>query len=107
MQVEITGEVERMIQAALASGQYASAEQFIAAMAADWNRQQGGGVTAVMPPMPDHIDLSSLLSEQNIKPCEDPLALATDIWPKDESTDDFLAFLQETRHDQGAAGEVP
>jgi Arc/MetJ-type ribon-helix-helix transcriptional regulator len=42
MHVEITGEVERMIQALLASGQYASADEFIAAMAADWNRHQRG-----------------------------------------------------------------
>ncbi len=33
MQIEITGEAERLIQAALASGQFASAEEFIAAMA--------------------------------------------------------------------------
>ena len=30
MQIEITGETERLIQAALASGRYASAEEFIA-----------------------------------------------------------------------------
>jgi hypothetical protein len=55
--------------------------------------------------MPTRLDLPALLSEQHITPCEDPLALATDIWPKEESTDEFLAFLRETRHDQREAGE--
>ena len=33
MQIEITGEAEKLIQAVLASGKYASAEEFVAAMA--------------------------------------------------------------------------
>ncbi len=37
MQIEITGEAEQLIQAALASGKFASAQEYIAAMAKSTN----------------------------------------------------------------------
>lgn len=101
MQIEITGKAEELMQAALASGQYASAEEFIEAMVADWERTQKRPGDETLPTMPRRIDLQSLLTEQGIKPCRDPNTLATDLWPREESTDEFLAFLKRTRNDRG------
>jgi hypothetical protein len=103
MQIEVTGETERLIQAALASGRYASAEEFIAAMANDWKGKHPG--VSVLPAMPQRIDLPTLLDNQNVKPCQDPKSLETDLWPKDESPDEFLTFLREIRVDHASAVE--
>jgi hypothetical protein len=92
MQIEITGETERLIQAALASGQYASAEQFIAAMAQHFRADE-----KTTKPLAEHIDVAALADAQGIGPVQDYRELVADFWPKDESTDEFLAFLGEIR----------
>ncbi len=50
--------------------------------------------------MPDRVELSTILTEQNVKPCTNPEGLKTDLWPSNEPTDEFLAFLRESRRDR-------
>lgn len=40
MNIHVNGETERLIQAALASGDFSTAEEFIAAMAAKWHTRR-------------------------------------------------------------------
>ena len=40
MKIHINGETERLIQAALGSGDFASAEEFIAALASKWQSRE-------------------------------------------------------------------
>ncbi len=40
MNIQVNGDVERLIQSALASGQYATAEEVLAAMASVWNERK-------------------------------------------------------------------
>ena len=100
MQIEITGETERLIQAALATGKFASVEEFISNMTSDWKQRQAAISRDTLPPMPDRVELSTILTEQNVKPCTNPEDLRTDLWPSNESTDEFLAFLRESRRDR-------
>ena len=104
MHIEITGETERLIQATLASGQFASAEEVIAAMAQGWKGMPNGMDIKTIPSMPHRVDLPALLAEQRVKPCENPKSLVTDVWPKDESPDEFLAFLRDMRTGRGNSG---
>ena len=100
MQIEITGETERRIQAAMATGRFASVEEFINVMTSDWKQRHGGSIGDTIPPMPERAELFTILSEQKIKPCSNPKHLKTDLWPSQESTDEFLAFLHESRRDR-------
>ena len=100
MQIEITGETEQLIQAALATGKFATVQEFISVMTSHWKQRQAGVSRETIPPMPERVELSTILTEQNVKPCTNPEGLKTDLWPSNESTDEFLAFLRESRRDR-------
>ncbi|MCA9215591.1 MAG: hypothetical protein KDB27_21145 [Planctomycetales bacterium] len=95
MQINISGETERLIQEAMAEGRFASVEEFLHAMATTWQRQTTGKIV----PMRKHINAETLIKEQGVLPCTEPENLATPIWPKEESTDAFLQFLRHSRGD--------
>lgn len=91
MNIEINGETERLIQAALASGKYTSAEEFVAAMAKQ--ELQPGPIHE----LPDRIDVDALAAQQGVRPFRANEPRPSGIWPEDESTDEFLRFLRESR----------
>jgi hypothetical protein len=97
MHIEFTGETEKLIQAAIAEGEYSSAEKIITAMAAKWNRDVMCGSFQEIPVMPERFDLESLVAEQGAKVCEQPEELKTDLWPQDEPVDDFVHAIHEAR----------
>jgi hypothetical protein len=45
--------------------------------------------------------VEQLAREQGVQPVDNPDDLLGDFWPEDESIDDFLAWLQEVRRDNG------
>ena len=95
MNIEINGETERLIQAALASGKYISAEEFVAAMA---KQELRSGLDGELPgELPNHIDIEELAASQGVGPVEDFRDLAVDFWPKDESVDDFIGEIRSLR----------
>jgi hypothetical protein len=96
MHIEITGELEQLITSALASGRFASAEQFIETVVRTWPAH---APDAAVPTMRQSVDAAILLREQGIGPCNDPAELATDVWPMEDAVDDFLRFLRQARHD--------
>ena len=53
MQIEIAGETERLIQAALATGKFATVDEFIATMA---RGVQPKGTSTELPEIPKHVD---------------------------------------------------
>ena len=52
--------------------------------------------------------IEQLAEEQGIKPMDWKAAAerATGIWPEDESIDDFLTFLEESRKDSGPESRI-
>jgi hypothetical protein len=51
-------------------------------------------------PLPEHVDLQELIAEQGFRPLQDPLALASGIWPDNEEVDDFLAARVQWRREE-------
>lgn len=54
-----------------------------------------------------HKSLDELIAEQGIQPIEDFQRLLDevgDLWPEDESVDDFLAWLRQTRREREGDG---
>lgn len=94
MQIQVSGETERMIQAALASGRFASAEEFIAAMARDYRP------TDDLQVMPKHIELETLAAAQGVGPIVDFRSLKASFWQDNEPTDQFINDIRRVReHD--------
>jgi hypothetical protein len=98
MHIEINGESERLIQAGLASGEFHTAEEAIAAMARAWAAARQPSTVSI-PRMKASTDIRALAAEQGVRPF-DASARKPDFWPADESADQFLAFLHETRNDE-------
>ena len=91
MQIEINGDAEELVRASLASGEFESAAEAIAAMVRTWAAQhptRGG----VVPQLDPDTDIHALVAEQGVLPF-DPATPAPDFWPEDESADEFLASL--------------
>ena len=53
----------------------------------------GGG------PLPDRIDLPTLLAQQAVTPMSDPLSAVEGIWPEEDSVDEFLAAREAWQHE--------
>jgi len=91
MQVNITGETERMIQAALATGQYASAEEFIAAKLQE---QRAINQLQSWSSIPRHVDIDTLAAQQGVGPIKNFQDLKASFWQDEEDID---AFVNEIR----------
>lgn len=102
MNIEINGETEQLIHAARASGKYASAEEFVAAMAKQELKPNPNGER--LDELPERIDVDALAAQQGVKPFRADEPLSADIWPEDESTDEFLRFLRESRTEAPNSG---
>ncbi len=97
MQIEITGETERLIQAALATGEFASVEEFIATMA---RHVQPKSTVTELPDTPKHVDVDTLATQQGVGPIADYRNLKADFWPEACSVDDFVGQIR-TLREQG------
>jgi hypothetical protein len=105
MHIEINGDTERLIQAGLASGEFTTADEALAAMARAWARAKTEQPDAI-PRLDLLTDINGLIANQGIRPFE-PTADRPDFWPQDESADEFLAFLRESRHDESTSRNRP
>lgn len=93
MHIQITGETEKLIRAAIAAGEYTNAEDFVAAMAVKWLRE----TAKANPVMSRRVDLDALAAAQGVGPIQDFRELEADFWPEGESVGDFLASINEIR----------
>lgn len=94
MNIEITGETEKLIQAAIAAGRYTSAEEFIADMI---RRSKSGMSPDVALALPKHLDLDSLAVQQGVGPIKDFRDLEADFFPASESVDEFVNEIRALR----------
>jgi len=111
MQIEITGETEKLILSALTSGKYASANEFITVILsrATTDKQPGEKTDAKLSSrrqeineIPEHIDMDELAATQGVSLVEDFRKLKADFWPEGESVDDFLAGVRAHRKQDSA-----
>ena len=98
MHIDINGDTERLIQSGLASGEFETAEEAIAAMAIAWAKAKQSRAGEV-PRLSPSTDIRTLVATQGIRPF-DPTAEKPDFWPPEESSDEFLAFLHQARNDE-------
>ena len=84
MQVELSPETLRMLEAVMANGKFASIDECVAAMA---KRVQSRPVDSI----------EQLADEQGVSPIRDFRQLKADFWPEGESVDDFLREIRERR----------
>jgi len=107
VQIEITGESEKLVLSALTSGEYASAEEFLAVIlcrvAANVKTEAKENPRLDLDQMPEHIDIEELATTQGVGPVDDFRKLKADFWPAEESVDDFLDGVW-THRKQDSAG---
>jgi hypothetical protein len=101
MQSEISQETAKLFQAALASGKYTSVDELIAAMAIHF---QHYGKDIVTQNMPEHIAIEELTKSQGAKAFDASSKAPSALWPDDESVDDLLACIHESRQDDARSG---
>ncbi len=94
MNIEITGETEQLIRAAIAAGRYASAEEVIVEMVKRYKDVTSHSIL----PMPKRIDLDAMAAAQGVGPIQDFRELEADFWPEGESMEDFLSSINEIRN---------
>ena len=103
MQININGNVEKIIQSQLAAGNYRSAEELLEEMAAAWAINQKPAASGPpLPVMEQRIDPTRLAAEQGILPCDDVRQLQGIGWPMDDSIEEFEVFLRDQRDADGA-----
>jgi hypothetical protein len=100
MNVEVDQNVEKVIKAGLASGQFESPTDAVAAMARAWLKANSNHA-AVRRPLPEKTDIAALAAEHGVRPF-DSAEPVPEFWPQDESADDFLEFVREIRQDDPA-----
>jgi hypothetical protein len=105
MNIQINGDAEKLIQAGLASGEFDSVEEAVAVMAKCWaERKEIAESNRLFPAFPKSTDIAELAVQQGVPPF-DPATRPPEIWPPDESVDDFVAFIRDVRQDKSAAGD--
>jgi Arc/MetJ-type ribon-helix-helix transcriptional regulator len=97
MRIDITGEMEKLIQAQVAAGQFDSPAEFVEATVKHWQRTHNGGPGEAIGPLHEHADIEELAAAQGVGPLRDPAQLRADFWPDDESVDDFVAEIRSLR----------
>ncbi|MCA9214614.1 MAG: hypothetical protein KDB27_16190 [Planctomycetales bacterium] len=100
MTLDVPNEYEEILRRAVASGAFAS-EQEALVRALELLAQQ----TSQLPRLPDVIDIDELAADQNVGVFHADTPVAS-IWPEDESADDFLFFLKQTRS-ENVSGRAP
>ncbi len=50
-------------------------------------------------PLPDRLDLATLIRQQDFRPLDDLADLTEGVWPEDESVEDFLSARESWRHE--------
>ncbi|MEZ6117759.1 MAG: hypothetical protein R3C28_14480 [Pirellulaceae bacterium] len=88
MQIEINGETERLILSAIEAGDFASAEEFIAAIAKRYRNEQAD--SSEFHALATHITVDELAFQQRVGVLNDFRSLNSDFWPDGESVDDFV-----------------
>ncbi len=50
-------------------------------------------------PLPDRLDLATLIRQQDFRPLDNLADLTEGVWPEDESVEDFLSARESWRHE--------
>ncbi len=98
MNININGETEDLINVALRSGEFATVEEFLNAMVNRWQSEQK------LPSMAGRIDIDHLPATKLVKPFDLSKRPSPELWPQNESTDEFLQFIRATRAESVAEG---
>ena len=101
MNIEITGETERLLQRAMAIGQFATPQDCIAKVFAKQFPSDS------LIELADLTSIEKLAEQQNAKPFRMMDRCPTDIWPEDNSIDEFLDFVRATRNESPEPGHRP
>jgi|GEM_PF-4749461 hypothetical protein len=105
MQIDIHGNIAKLVQAQLAAGKYRNAEELLEEMAAVWKASQPPTANgSPLPVMQERLDVGQLALDQRIGPCEDLRALQGSGWPAADSVEEFETFLRDVRG-SGATGD--
>ena len=90
MKIDLTDDEERIVSDAVSSGRCENVEQAVAEALRFW----GSGTAVAFRHNPT---VEELHAAQGTRPMNDLAALGGDFWPAGESTEQFLAWLDEER----------
>ncbi len=108
MTIDIPQEHESVLNGLVASGAFPNTETaLMRALELLANQQAAShasnGAEAIVA-MPERVDIELLAKQQGVAPFDAGKSSPAGIWPKDQSVDDFLAFVSESRKDRDSRG---
>jgi len=98
MTIDVPTEYEDILRRAVASGAFDDERAaLLNALELFAKKQRGSSIER----LPTTIDIDDLADKQAVQPFRADRTRPS-LWPQDDSIDDFLVFLQETRQDSAA-----
>lgn len=94
MHIEIQGDLEARVRAAMTAGNFATPEALLAHVFIDSSKEPSPNIPAGMP---DKLDPDALALKQGIGPLTDIRQMKFDQWPEGEAVDDFVAAIRDAR----------
>lgn len=94
MNIEIHGNLEARLKAAMAAGDFSTPEELLEHML---TLKMSDSSKSIAAGMPDKLDPDVLAAKQGIGPLTDFRQMKFDAWPEGESVDDFIAAIREER----------
>lgn len=92
MNIRINRRTAEVLNDAIRSGQFASVEEFVEAMAKRWQAEQKS-----VPAFPDRIDIDELAANHPVPPFSLSYQAPAGLWPEEETANEFIQFVRKER----------
>lgn len=108
MTIDIPQEYESVLNGLVASGAFPNTEtalmRALELLANQEAASQPSNGAAAIEAMPERIDIELLAKQQNVAPFDARNPSPAGAWPQEQSVDDFLSFVSESRKDTTSRG---
>ena len=108
MTIDIPQEYESVLNGLVANGAFPNKEtalmRALELLANQQAASQGRNDTEAIEAMPERVDIELLAKRQNVAPFDAGKSSPASIWPQEQSVDDFLSFINESRNDTHSRG---
>ncbi|WDQ16505.1 hypothetical protein [Rhodopirellula sp. P2] len=108
MTIDIPQEYVSVLNGLVASGAFPNTESALMRALELLARQQAASHASngeeAIEAMPERVDIELLAKQQGVAPFEAGKSSPAGIWPEDQSVDDFIRFVGESRQDASTRG---
>ncbi|MEO9595989.1 hypothetical protein [Rhodopirellula bahusiensis] len=108
MTIDIPQEYESVLNGLVASGAFPNTEtalmRALELLANQQAASKANNNAEAIEAMSERVDIELLAKQQNVAPFDAGKPCPASLWPEDQSVDDFLGFVSESRKDRDSRG---